>query len=193
MAISLERRFLSFELRSEATDENKLVGIAAPYGTWSQVLFGRFREKIERGAFDRSLKENNIKALLQHDPNQLLGRTGSQTLRLSSTDQGLAFELDIPNHDIGYRLREMVKRKDISQCSFGFYVRDGGDQWDRSKTPWERTLVDVDLREISFVDDPAYSEGTSANLRHFCSGYLQSEQKRAKNWFAFKRLLFSMR
>jgi len=195
---ALERRAsVTLECRAQ---ENKLVGIAAPYSTWSSTLYIRagnrsqpFIEQIQKGAFDKSLQEDDIKALIGHDSTMVLGRTKSQTLTVRSTDEGLAFELQLPNHDLGQRIREMVARGDMGECSFGFFVRENGDIWDKTNSLWKRTLVDVELKEISFVIDPAYPEGTSIQLRDLRSVYLHHMRSHAERWLAVEKLRFPQR
>ena len=187
---ALERRAsVTLECRAQ---ENKLVGIAAAYETLSGEIYG-FREKIQRGAFDKSLKENSILALYSHDDRLVLGRTSSGTLKLRSTEAGLEYEIDLPDTDYANNLRELVRRGDVNQCSFGFYCPPGGDKWDRTNKPFIRTLIEVDLREISIVADPAYPQGTSAQLRDLRSVYLHHMRSHAKRWLAVEKLRFPQR
>jgi hypothetical protein len=53
-----------------------------------------------------------------------------------------------------------VQRQDIKDCSFAFLVPKGGDEWDGK----ERTLRNVELKDVSVVVHPAYP-GTSATAR----------------------------
>jgi HK97 family phage prohead protease len=71
----------------------------------------------------------------------ILGRTTSKTLRLLETDQGLEFECDMPDTQYARDLMACMKRGDISQCSFGFSVDDGGDTWKKDDAgKWVRTI-----------------------------------------------------
>jgi len=149
----------------------KLAGYAAKFGRESGVLtepnFNRgdpFVEVIRAGAFARSLRENDVRALYNHDTNHVLGRTKSGTLRLSEDSIGLRFELDLPDTGAGRDVREMVARGDIDGCSFGFnVVEDEVSVRDDGTTL--RTLVEVDLHEVSpAVAWPAY-ESSEVALR----------------------------
>ena len=53
---------------------------------------------------------------------------------------------------------ESIKRGDVDGVSFGFYIRDNGDKWEylKEEDVYERTLLDIDLIEISPTPFPAY-------------------------------------
>ncbi len=141
-------------------------GYAARFGGLSKPLADQagevFVERIDRGAFDRSLREGaDVWALFAHQPDRVLGRRKSGTLRLRKDATGLVFELDLPDTDLGREVAELVRRGDIGGCSFGFVVR--RDRWTLDGGRMVRTLLDVDLRGISLTPMPAY-DGTSAVL-----------------------------
>jgi len=48
-----------------------------------------FVERIKPGAFDGALKDSDVRALKNHDPNLLLGRETAGTLELSANSRGL--------------------------------------------------------------------------------------------------------
>ena len=66
-----------------------------------------------------------MRCLLNHDPNIVLGRTKSGTLRLSSDQRGLRFECDLPESRSD--LAEAVARGDLDGASFRFKV--GEEDW----------------------------------------------------------------
>ncbi|MBS9781494.1 MAG: HK97 family phage prohead protease [Gammaproteobacteria bacterium] len=146
------------EFRTALTDNGKTVkGYAAVFNEPTNAV--GFTEVIRHGAFTRSLQTgNNIRALYQHNDNLLLGTTQANTLRLREDNHGLAFELDLPNTTAGRDVLELVKRGDISGCSFGFYIRE-----ERNKNDI-RELLDVDLIEITLTANPAYRQ-TSIGVR----------------------------
>lgn len=187
MASTFERRDLRFktiEIREDA-GASTLYGCAAPYETLSSEMWG-FREKIARGAFDQSLSENDILALYAHEDEMILGRTGSGTLKLRSTDAGLEYEIQLPETTYASDLKALVKRGDVTQCSFGFICRE--DQWDYKSTPQIRTLINVDLKEISIVSKPAYPDGTKAALRAQSSISAGPLARRSSRLFSFLSL-----
>ncbi|HZL37853.1 MAG TPA: HK97 family phage prohead protease [Tepidisphaeraceae bacterium] len=135
----------------------KFTGRAAAFNSPSDDL-GGFKEIIAPGAFRDSLSKNgDIRALVGHDPDRLMGRTSSGTLRLTETLDGLHFENDIPDTSYARDLVELARRGDIKGMSFGFRVPKGGDAWAKgSDGRAVRTLKSVDLGEISYVANPAY-------------------------------------
>ncbi|USK40168.1 HK97 family phage prohead protease [Cytobacillus firmus] len=116
-----------------------------------------FEEVIMPGAFSNSIATNSdIRALFNHDWNNVLGRTKSGTLRLSEDDRGLKFEVELPNTSLAKDLAESMSRGDINQCSFGFFATE--ETWDYSVEPALRTINEVELYEISVVSIPAYED-----------------------------------
>lgn len=138
-----------------------LHGYAAIFN--SEANLGSFSEVIRNGAFAKSLGSgSNIRALWHHQPDALLGTTRGGTLKLREDDKGLAFELALPDTTHGKDLAILVDRGDVSGCSFGFKVRDGGDRWEERGAQLVRELLDVDLHEITLTHDPAYQDTTIA-------------------------------
>jgi hypothetical protein len=83
----------------------------------------------------------------------ILGRTASGTLKVWVDRRGLAFELKPPATAPARHVVEAIRRGDVSQMSFGFLV-----VADRIVVadPLQRTLLQVQLLEISPVIWPAY-------------------------------------
>tara|TARA_R110000824_G_scaffold28928_3_gene96862 strand:+ start:695 stop:1324 length:630 start_codon:yes stop_codon:yes gene_type:complete len=156
---SVEIRTPDIALGADAESVGTLVGHAAVFNKASARL-GFFVETIRPGAFARSLKENpDVRALIDHDSGRVIGRTKSGTLRLNEDDSGLKVEIDLPDNTQGRDLAESVNRGDIDGMSFGFNVRE--DSWnytDDKDEPDERTLIDIDLFEVSAVTFPAYPD-----------------------------------
>jgi uncharacterized protein len=154
-----EVRFLkNAELR--ATGGNRLEGYAACFNSPSLDL-GGFTEQIRAGAFARAIRTGqDVRALFNHNPDAVLGRTKSGTLVLSEDSTGLAFRCDVPNSQLGSDVYESVRRGDIDGCSFSFRVPPGGDKWSGDL----RTLTDVDLSDVGPVTYPAYP-ATSVGAR----------------------------
>ena len=146
------------ELRQEE-EGNTIVGYAAVFNTITQI--GTFREQIAPDAFNRVLTEApDVVALLNHDKNYTLGRTTSDTLKLSVDEKGLRYELKLGNQSYAKDLYESMKRGDISQSSFAFTIE---------RESWEEDLRTVEevkgLYDVSIVTTPAYKEA-SASLRN---------------------------
>ena len=150
---------------SLAVDQNKLVGYAAVFGSWSRDL-GGFVERVRPGAFRRSLEAEtaaDILALSGHDVNAVLGRVGAGTLQLAEDAKGLRYSIDLPDTSEARDLRALVARGDVSGASFGFRVIE--DDWLMDGATARRELIDVELMEISVTALPAYPD-TSVAKRH---------------------------
>lgn len=155
-----ERRTFDLdEIRVEPRAAGKppiIRGHAAVFNRLSEDL-GGFREKIAPGAFDRVLGDD-VRALFNHDPNMILGRTASGTLRLSQDRTGLRYEIDPPDTQIGRDLTVSVRRGDISQSSFAFVVdEDSFEEDERGRVV--RTIKRIKrLLDVSPVTYPAYPD-----------------------------------
>lgn len=162
-----ERRVMvgKLEVRSAETGPPKLVGYAAKFDVRSQDL-GGFVEIIKPGAFDRVLKNgHDVRALVNHDPSLLLGRSSAGTLRVEADEVGLRAEMDLPDTQLARDLAVSVGRGDIDQMSFGFRVEPGGALWDLDVEPAVRTVQEVaELLDVSVVTFPAYPQ-TEVALR----------------------------
>jgi HK97 family phage prohead protease len=163
------------EIRKD--DEGKikgLTGYAARFEKLS-VPFWSFREKIRAGAFKDSLKENNVRALWNHNTDIVLGATGAGTLELKEDKKGLRFDLDLPDTQAGHDAAVSVERGDVDGMSFGFRVL--REEWNE-KDPKNvvRTLVEVDVREISFTAFPAYPD-TSVKARSIQDDYAEYKKE----------------
>lgn len=141
----------TIEVREEA-EGMVFEGYAAVFNSPSEPL--PFIEKIERGAFSRSLRSrNDIKLLWNHDTSQVLGSTRAKTLTLVEDDRGLKVRGVLPNTTAGRDAAELLRRGDVDAMSFGFTtIRDA---WNAEGT--ERTLKSVRLHEVSIVAFPAYT------------------------------------
>lgn len=161
----IERRTVAarVEVRASSTDEAYTIeGHAAVFDDLSEDLgfFEPWFERIEPGAFKTVLsKAPDVRALFNHDPNYVLARTKSGTLRVSEDDDGLLYEADIDGGtDIGKRLRSSLTRRDVDQSSFAFRVARKGDSWEEDD---EGRLIRTihkfsELYDVSPVTYPAY-------------------------------------
>jgi uncharacterized protein len=166
MKSNLEVRVGGKELRVADTPKGKrLEGYAALYNSLSEDL-GGFVERINPGAFDRSLRDNpDVFSLFNHSWDCVLGRTTAGTLDLSTDANGLRFSVALPDTDYANNLAISVQRGDITGCSFGFMVPPGGDSWATQQDGRAlRTLNQIQLHEITVTPCPAYPE-TSVALR----------------------------
>ena len=142
-----ERRFASLagiEIRA-ATEENASIGFkghAAMFNkrTWIGPKKFGFYEEVRDGAFTKAIKESDVRMLLNHDPNYLLARNTSGTLRLTEDDKGLAVDADMAPTSYAKDLAIVMDRGDLSQMSFSFLP---------VKEEWAVTDDGDDVRSLS--------------------------------------------
>lgn len=122
----------------------------------------RFVEKIKAGVFRTALKRNdNVKILLNHNHDRELANTKDGTAILEEDNIGLRAEVTITDAEVV----EKAKNHKLVGWSFGFYSN--SDEVAQQETIATRTVTDMDLIEVSILDDrksPAYY-GTSIETR----------------------------
>ena len=151
-----EERTIDVDVEALDTRGRTVVGYAAVYGVPSEPLaqLDGAREQIAPGAFEGVLG-SDVRALLNHDPNEVLGRTKSGTLRLSDEQRGLRFELDLPDSPLGENVRSAVKRGDIDGAIVQVHRRRRG--WDGDV----RTITKVkELHDVTVATYPAYASAS---------------------------------
>lgn len=154
------RTFEMNEFRIERRDgeKPKIVGHAAVFNQRSEDL-GGFREQIAPGAFADAIKQDDIRALFNHNPDHVLGRNKAGTLALREDDTGLFIEITPPDTQLARDLVISMERGDITQMSFGFRVRANGYNWaEDADGTVVRTLTAVRLFDVSPVTYPAYPQ-----------------------------------
>jgi HK97 family phage prohead protease len=154
----IERRVITsaFKVETRADAPSKISGHAAKFDVLSEDL-GGFRERIAPGSFAKTIQSADVRALFNHDANFVLGRNKAGTLRLSEDSAGLAIEIDAPTTAlINDLVLAPMQRGDINQMSFGF--RTLQDKWAKLDGEWVRTLLEVELFDVSPVTYPAYPQ-----------------------------------
>jgi HK97 family phage prohead protease len=141
--------------------------LSLPMNAWGPTPV---REKIRPGAFAKTLRESDVRALWNHDPSYVLGRNKASTLGLREDEHGLAVDITPPATQWARDLAVSMRRGDVNQMSFGFQVV--RDEWERGHDPTgdnqTRTLLEVKLFDVSVVTFPAYP-ATNAGLRDMWS------------------------
>ena len=162
----MEKRYLHMhDIKTRSADDGEKVieGYFAVfnenYQVWSDVT-----ESIAPGAFTDSL-DGDIRALYNHNVDQILGRTSAGTLILKEDEKGLWGQIKVNERDTeAVNVYERIARGDITGCSFGFDIEaeevrvndDGSVHW---------TILKVNpLYEVSPCVFPAY-EQTSVESR----------------------------
>lgn len=169
-----EQRFFKVELRRDENGRPHAFGLAARYNVLSHEL-GGFRERIKPGAFRSAIKrQDDIFCLVSHDANRILGRSSSGTLQLRDTDDGLAFDCELPDTQEGNDTATLLERQDLRECSFGFICDKADQAWDDEDYEDERgmkcrgTVRSISnfsrIVDVSIVPTPAYP-ATSVAVR----------------------------
>jgi len=161
-----ERRFYATEFEArDVGNEFRISGHAAVFNKSSQDL-GGFVERVAPGAFAKTISQADVRALFNHDPNMILGRSraGVGTLRLGEDSQGLSYDVSLDRRQsYANDVAIAIERGDITQSSFGF--RTIADSWDRTDDGYPlRTLTEVSLNngDVSPVTYPAYLDADVA-------------------------------
>lgn len=161
--ITMEKRYFNIETRTEKREDGSttIIGHAAVFNKLSSDL-GGFKELIAPNAFENVLTDD-VRALINHDPNLLLARTTSGTLNLKQTNEGLQYSFDVPDTTYGRDLIISMERGDISQSSFAFTIEE--DSWESTEDGEIRTINKVkQLYDVSPVTYPAYPSADDLTL-----------------------------
>lgn len=178
-----KRSFIADIKTREKEEEGKTIeGYFAVFDEETN-LFDEVYEKIDRNAFNNSL-DKDVRALINHESSRVLGRTKSKTLELKADERGLYGKIKINENDQdAMNLYERVKRGDVDQCSFGFFIN-SEEREARSDGSQLYTLTDVDLFEVSVCTFPAYeATGVQARAKQIKEGKreeLEDWKKKAK-------------
>ncbi|MDE6498228.1 MAG: HK97 family phage prohead protease [Muribaculaceae bacterium] len=166
------------------TSGRTITGYAVLFNTPSAPLWdddeSEAREIIAPEAISRELLDScDIKFTMFHDRQLILGRSncGQGTLEYFVDEKGVGFNLELPDSPNGNEALELVRRGDISGCSFAFTTRYGDrDCVERTtKMVNGRTHITYTVKTITGVydftlaADPAYPD-TSVEAREFAAG-----------------------
>ena len=111
---------------------------------------------------------------VNHDANNILGRTSAGTLRREATDKGLKCDCDLPNTTAGLDTYESIQRGDINGCSFAFNLDEDDQQWSKEGRSVVPTIRDFkSLLDVSVFTYPAYPN-TSVDARNPISAECRS-------------------
>lgn len=151
-AVAVPADFSTREIDGKKYVDGYFSVFGGQYKLWDNAI-----ETVDVGAFDLN-RDTDVRALTNHDTTLVLGRTTAGTLTLSTDERGLYGSIEINDADQdAVNLYERVKRRDVTQCSFGFdildeemVVREDG------VTVWH--IKSVQLYEVSVCTFPAYEE-----------------------------------
>lgn len=158
--MALERRTVPIEIRAVEGEQPTVSWYASVFDSLSEDL-GGFREKIGRRAFTETLQQDDVRALFNHDPSYVLGRSTNGTLSMRVDLTGLNASVTPPDTQWARDLMVSVKRGDVTAGSFGFNVLE--DKWGADEAGnIIREVKKVRLFDVSLVTYPAYpgTDGT---------------------------------
>jgi hypothetical protein len=174
--MDLERRDIAFEQDDEIIVEERadgravIRGYAIVYNRLSLDL-GGFRERILPGAFDAVLNRQrgrqDLVSYFNHNPDVMLGRESSGTLKVWSDDKGVGFEVVPPTTRAD--ILELVQRRDVKGASFTFSVEKGGEGFTTDENGRAiREIRAANLYELGPVVQPAYpSTSVGVAMRNY--------------------------
>lgn len=145
------------------------------YWLWNDVV-----ERIDNQAFNRAVQEDDVRALMNHNPDLLLGRSAAGTLKLSVDATGLRYEIEPPDTQAGRDTVKSIERGDLTGSSFSFSILE--ENWRKETKSGStiniRTLTDVQVYDVGPVTFPAYSATTTGTRQLRCIGDNREEEAR---------------
>jgi len=186
MEYGIEKRMLPTEFRVKTEDGQEVVdGQAAVAESWSEDL-GGFREMIMPGAF-MGADISDVRVLKNHNPDYILGRTTAGTAKVVPTERALVYSYVDGGTSYGKDLLISMRRGDVSQSSFAFRVKEGGDKWEKAADgKYERRIHAFShIYDVSPVTFPAYPDTTVA--KRSLDGLQSAELEEAKRIEAEQR------
>lgn len=160
------------EINFNFNEEGNISGRAICFNEVSNILYDPenkryFREVISPDAVSQELLDNSdIKLLLNHNRDQMLARNnkGKGSLKVELREDGVYFNFSTPNTTLGHDVAEMIKREDISGCSFAFTDKDATWDFSNRELPLRTVNNITGLYDLSIVYQPAYDQ-TSVSAR----------------------------
>lgn len=148
---------VKLEKRGEDGATNTIVGYALKFNVLSRVIGWGFREEILSGALE-NCDLADVVCRTFHNDQFILGRTLSNTLRLTVDELGLRYECDLPNTQAGRDIAELITRGDIAESSFEFYLKE--DTWgeDADGIPTRTIKAIRKITDVAPVVRAAYPE-----------------------------------
>ena len=184
--------YFSSQLETREVSEGAepiIEGYFAVFDQETELWPGCF-ESIAAGAFDNSLKDNDIRCLFNHRTDLVLGRLSAGTLELKVDEHGLFGSVRInQNDDEAMNVYQRVKRGDITGCSFGFDpVQE--EQINREDGTVKFDVKEANTLEVSICTFPAYPqteiEARKADITKLTTRQLNKKKtilkERMKKW-----------
>lgn len=171
-------RTVATQYRADTTDGKKYIeGYFAVFGAVYELWPGA-TESIAPTAFDGAL-DDDVRALVDHRTELVLGRNKAGTLELRVDEHGLWGRVEVNEADSdATNVYARIMRGDVDQCSFGFEILDeDSDYHNDGSVHW--TIRRVKLYEVSVCTFPAYKE-TNVSARK--TDYSNIKKRRIEAW-----------
>lgn len=140
--------------QDDSSQDKYLEGYFIRFNETTNLYADQF-ETVSPKAVPDDINKQDVRALFDHDTSKVLGRTESGTLSLRKDDEGLYGKILVNQEDSeALSIYAKVKRGDVSQASFGFYITDY--ELETKEDGDYTTLTGIELFEISIVTFPAY-------------------------------------
>jgi uncharacterized protein len=155
---------MKIELRNDSVLLDGYVNVPERRSKMLSSPHGKFVEIVAEGTFNKALHRNDdVKVLLNHDETRELGSQKQGNLDLYEDNIGLRALITVTDADVITK----AKNNELRGFSFGFNAIN--QKWEDTGEGYQkRTLTDIDLREISILDNtkiPAYN-ATSIEMRN---------------------------
>ena len=184
------------EVQEGEAASRTITGYAILFGVPSEPLYAyddeEAREVIAPGAVTKELLDGcDIKMTMFHDRQLILARSknGAGTLTYGVDDKGVYFEFEAPNTVDGDKALELVRRGDISGCSFAFsthyydsmYVSRDVQRVDGKTIITYTVNVITGIYDFTLAADPAYPDtNCEAEVRELIRELRKPEQPDGK-------------
>lgn len=143
----MDRQYAQLELKAVDSSKRTIQGYAAIFGN-----VDRTGDLIEKGAFDRTLKESggDVLVLLGHDASRL---PVGEPIELRADSTGLFANVRVYDTADGNDLLEVARQRMAAGKSLGLSI--GYRTTKEKRVGGVRHLLDLDLMEFSFLASPA--------------------------------------
>ena len=186
-----------------------ITGYAILFDVPSAVLYADDREEIREviapGAVTKELLDScDIKMTMFHDRQLILARSknGSGTLRYGVDEVGVYFEFEAPYTADGDKALELVRRGDISGCSFMFATHYYDPEYVAKEVRRENgkaivtyvVNVVTDICDFTLAADPAYPDThCEAEARELVNELRKKDEPEQKNTEKMREQVREMR
>lgn len=164
--------------REEAGGGKYIEGYCIVYNAETKITEGYY-EQIAPGAADKSIRENDIRCLLNHNTDIVLGRNRASTLKLTSDEKGVFASCRVNENDTeAMNAYARVSRGDVGGWSFGFYPI--SESYTEKDGDFHYTVEELYMSEVSVCTFPAYKQTDISARSEMCRKNKEKEALQRK-------------